>query len=138
MLVFYSTLLCVQGVYHCIRSFINESEYCSEIDMVPGIGGKTFVVQVRAKYLVEEGRGGGAGQAVLSECFLTHPCLEITHGFQLNIVLAFCWSVNLGLTKFVTLLTFVFNNCEIGWGGKRRMVSSVVKIHLSASIREYF
>lgn len=34
-----------RGVYHSIKSFINEAEYCSEIDMVPGIGGKTFVVQ---------------------------------------------------------------------------------------------
>ena len=36
-----------QGVYHSVKSFINEAEYCSEIDMMPGIGGKTFVVQVR-------------------------------------------------------------------------------------------
>ena len=105
--------------------------------MVPGIGGKTFVVQVRAKYLVEEGREGGAGQAELPECFLTHPCLEITHGFQLNIVLAFCWSV--GLTKVVTLLTFV---CLITVKldgverGERYLVLS--KYALSASIENTY
>lgn len=53
----------LQGVYHCIRSFINEAEYCSEIDMVPGIGGKTFVVQVRTPFISR--RMGIAGQTVL-------------------------------------------------------------------------
>ena len=35
-----------QGVFYSIRSFISEAEYCSEIDLLPGIGGKTFIVQV--------------------------------------------------------------------------------------------
>lgn len=38
--------LVLQGVFYSIRSFCNEAEYCSEIDMVPGIQGKTFIVQV--------------------------------------------------------------------------------------------
>lgn len=34
-----------RGVFYSIRSFISESEYCSEIGLLPGIGGKTFIVQ---------------------------------------------------------------------------------------------
>ena len=37
----------LQGVFYSIRSFCNEAEYCSEVDMVPGVEGKTFIVQVR-------------------------------------------------------------------------------------------
>ena len=37
----------MQGVFYSIRSFCNEAEYCSEVDMVPGIQGKTFIVQVK-------------------------------------------------------------------------------------------
>ena len=44
------SLSTLQGVYYSIRSFVNEAEYCSEIDMIPGIGGKTFIVQVRETY----------------------------------------------------------------------------------------
>lgn len=34
-----------RGVYYSIRSFISEAEYCSEINVLPGIGGKDFIVQ---------------------------------------------------------------------------------------------
>ena len=35
-----------QGVFYSIRSFLNEAEYCSEVNLLPGIKGKTFIVQV--------------------------------------------------------------------------------------------
>ena len=38
--------LSLQGVYHSVRSFLSEAEYCSTIGLPPGIAGKTFIVQV--------------------------------------------------------------------------------------------
>ena len=35
-----------QGVYYSIHNFISDEEYCSKINMPPGIEGKTFIVQV--------------------------------------------------------------------------------------------
>ncbi|XP_064388934.1 glutamate dehydrogenase 1, mitochondrial-like [Halichondria panicea] len=34
-----------RGVYYSIRSFIRDADYCSEIGVLPGIAGKTFIVQ---------------------------------------------------------------------------------------------
>jgi glutamate dehydrogenase (NAD(P)+) len=34
-----------RGIYHSVKSFISEAEYCSAVDITPGINGKTFVVQ---------------------------------------------------------------------------------------------
>ena len=36
----------IQGVYHSVKSFMNEAEYCSAVGITPGISGKTFIVQV--------------------------------------------------------------------------------------------
>lgn len=34
-----------RGVFHGIRSFLQEAEYCSAVSITPGISGKTFIVQ---------------------------------------------------------------------------------------------
>ena len=51
-----------QRVFHSVRSFINEAEYCSEIGVTPGIAGKTYIVQGfgnvglhSCRYLTREG-----------------------------------------------------------------------------------
>lgn len=34
-----------RGLFYCVRSFINEAEYCSQISITPGLVGKSFIIQ---------------------------------------------------------------------------------------------
>ena len=40
------TIITSQGLFFAVRSFIDESEYCSQIGLERGLEGKTFIVQV--------------------------------------------------------------------------------------------
>jgi len=42
-----------RGVFHGLDNFVNEAQYMSMIGNTPGWGGKTFIVQVRLKLLLQ-------------------------------------------------------------------------------------